>query len=53
MFTLIVTPIIDNLFLKKEYERVEVMVKRGDLSERALTIYRVKKEKKPEGSERE
>lgn len=51
VFTLIVTPIIDDLFLKKEYERVTVMVEKGDLSEDALTVYRLPKRLMPKGSE--
>lgn len=52
VFTLIVTPIIDELFLKKEYERVTVMVEKGDLSEDVLTVYRLPKRLMSKGSER-
>ncbi len=46
VFTLIAMPIIDNLFMKKEYERVKIMVDNGELDEDALTVYRLSKRQK-------
>ncbi len=53
IFVLIVTPIIDKLFMKKEYERVEIMIGCGYLDESARSVYCCKKHKTPEGSDRE
>ncbi len=46
IFTLIAMPIVDNLFMKKEYERVKIMVDNGELDEDALTVYRLSKRQK-------
>ena len=46
IFTLIAMPIVDNLFMKKEYERVKIMVDNGELDESALTVYRLSKRQK-------
>ncbi|MBO5039792.1 MAG: hypothetical protein J6D09_01705 [Clostridia bacterium] len=46
IFTLIAMPIVDNLFMNKEYERVKIMVDNGELDEDALTVYRLSKRQK-------